>query len=660
MPPAKSGRAFSRHVVLVCLALGLVLSSCARPSVPSPAGPSEIDLGAGPTPVILTLVYQDSFADQSSGWDDAFDAYTMKQYGGHQYHIQVRAPNLFAWGLSNRNISDFVLDVKATQESTPDNNSYGVVFRYQDRDNFYRFDVTGDGLFLLSKFVAGRWLTLVDWTASPAVKRGRAANLLRVSCLGSNLSVYANGQLLAATRDESFRQGDIGLFAGAFDQPDVEISFDDLFVWAPPGVAITARPTSGGPAEPRSQGAASHATPLIAPTAAGAPVSATPPAAALATPTSTSRAAPVIERASVSPPLTETVSAPPVVTDEPLRHSPVQPTRPTGQPPVVMTPIIIGPHTPVLRATPEVTTTASASSTRLPAYVSAVQPKPHNARAQLGQIAYPLFDAVRGVYDIYLLDLAGGQSRRVIENASQPALNASGTHLAYRSWANDMRGLVSRDLGGAEIWRFTTFSEAARPVWAPNDELFLFHSRQESDRITRLFRTRDITVEGVRRDGEVIKGECPDFLDATHIVYKGCLGNHCGLITSALDGAGARQLTDNLSDTAPAASPDGARIAFMSQRDGAWGIYLIHRDGSGLVNLTPDAANNGLPTWSPDGGQLAYLSDRNGAWGLWTMSADGAHSYQVARLPGSPDGRVRTASSVESIGWTEEHLSWSK
>ena len=236
-------------VVLSVLSVGsILLTGCGQPPAPSASEPApgflEPALHMEPTPVVFSLVYQDDFSDQDSGWDDAFDEHTMKQYGAHEYHIEVNAPNLFAWGLANRTISDFVLEVKARQWEGPDNNSYGVIFRYQDPHNFYRFDVTGDGFFLVSKLVDGNWLTLVDWTPSPAVNQGEAENKLRVSCLGQHIAVYANGELLAEVDDESFRQGDIGFFAGTFDEAGVHISFDDLQVWAPPGSAIALKPTA--------------------------------------------------------------------------------------------------------------------------------------------------------------------------------------------------------------------------------------------------------------------------------------------------------------------------------------------------------------------------------------------------------------------------------
>ena len=61
----------------------------------------------------------------------------------------------------------------------------------------------------------------------------------------------------------------------------------------------------------------------------------------------------------------------------------------------------------------------------------------------------------------------------------------------------------------------------------------------------------------------------------------------------------------------------------MSQREENWDIYIINIDGSGLQRLTNDPANDGLPTWSPDGRSIAFVSDRGGAWAIWVMNADG-------------------------------------
>ncbi|MFQ5614231.1 MAG: FHA domain-containing protein, partial [Anaerolineae bacterium] len=190
------------------------------------------------------LVYEDDFSDSDSGWDDSFDKFTTKQYGNLKYHIEVNDSNLWARGLANRNVGDFELEVEATQEAGPTNNGYGLLFRFQDRNNFYRFDVSGDGFFLLSKFQDGEWITLQDWTAHPAIKQGMTTNLLKVLAVGPDISVFANGQELTRVRDDAFANGNFGFFASTFSEPKLWVSFDNLKLWAPSGTEIAILPTA--------------------------------------------------------------------------------------------------------------------------------------------------------------------------------------------------------------------------------------------------------------------------------------------------------------------------------------------------------------------------------------------------------------------------------
>jgi len=61
-------------------------------------------------------------------------------------------------------------------------------------------------------------------------------------------------------------------------------------------------------------------------------------------------------------------------------------------------------------------------------------------------------------------------------------------------------------------------------------------------------------------------------------------------------------------DGEPAWSPDGARLAFASDRDGAPQIYVANRDGSNVVRVT-SKARSVTPAWGPDGRKLVYIYD---------------------------------------------------
>ena len=112
------------------------------------------------------------------------------------------------------------------------------------------------------------------------------------------------------------------------------------------------------------------------------------------------------------------------------------------------------------------------------------------------------------------------------------------------------------------------------------------------------------------------------------------------------DGTGRKQLTNNPAmDTEPAWSPDGAKIAFVSDRDGNDEIYVMNRDGSSQARLTESQSVDAEPAWSPDGSRIAFYSDRDGNDELYVMNVDGSgvvrltNNDAVDAAPAwSPDG----------------------
>src|SRR5439155_18890662 len=72
----------------------------------------------------------------------------------------------------------------------------------------------------------------------------------------------------------------------------------------------------------------------------------------------------------------------------------------------------------------------------------------------------------------------------------------------------------------------------------------------------------------------------------------------------ALERSNLAQLTKLTPDTSsandPAFSPDGSRIAFVSQRDGNAEIYVMNADGTGSTRITNDPQPDGRPAFTPD------------------------------------------------------------
>lgn len=101
-----------------------------------------------------------------------------------------------------------------------------------------------------------------------------------------------------------------------------------------------------------------------------------------------------------------------------------------------------------------------------------------------------------------------------------------------------------------------------------------------------------------------------------------------------------------------------AKIAFSSNRNGNWEIYLMNPDGSRQERLTRNSAGDYSPVWSPTGEQILFTSDRGGLRDLYIMNADGSQVRRVFRKPArraeptwAPDGN-RIAFHAETPQWS--------
>lgn len=110
------------------------------------------------------------------------------------------------------------------------------------------------------------------------------------------------------------------------------------------------------------------------------------------------------------------------------------------------------------------------------------------------------------------------------------------------------------------------------------------------------------------------------------------------------DGTGRRQITaTSVAEQQPAWSPDGSRITYASSSFDVDGqtdleIWAINADGSGRTPLTSNTFPDTQPAWSPQGDKIAFVSARTGETdrNVYVMDADG--SNQVSVTPNSPSG----------------------
>jgi Tol biopolymer transport system component len=114
------------------------------------------------------------------------------------------------------------------------------------------------------------------------------------------------------------------------------------------------------------------------------------------------------------------------------------------------------------------------------------------------------------------------------------------------------------------------------------------------------------------------------------------------------DGMDLTRVTDYPSglDQYPEWSPDGKQLAIRRDTD----LYLIDLDGSNPIQLTAGATGfNQMASWSPDGKRLAFLSTREGYPSVFVTDADGKN--QINLTP-KPEGVPASAWSSRAPGWS--------
>ena len=91
--------------------------------------------------------------------------------------------------------------------------------------------------------------------------------------------------------------------------------------------------------------------------------------------------------------------------------------------------------------------------------------------------------------------------------------------------------------------------------------------------------------------------------------------------------------------------------------DQNWEAYAIDLDGTNLINLSNSPfSQDGLPTVSPDGNWVAFVSDRDGLWGIWVVPRTGGEPTKVLDL-----SKINTNPSpwgVDDRDWTFERITW--
>jgi len=215
----KNPRAFT----VLLLSIGLLLTACLPTSTAQtiPSGnPGDI-------------LYQESFADNTSGWDRILNDGGIMDYDSGGYRFLIREPKVNYWSTPGKLFGDVRVEADVTRLNGPDENRVGLMCRYQG-GNYYFFIISTDGFYSIGKFIAGQAILLGQESMLPSeIILVDGINHLRADCVGSTLTFYVNFTQVASVQDADFPTGDIGVLAGSFNEPDVDVLFQNFMVIQP-------------------------------------------------------------------------------------------------------------------------------------------------------------------------------------------------------------------------------------------------------------------------------------------------------------------------------------------------------------------------------------------------------------------------------------------
>ncbi|MCM2256877.1 MAG: S41 family peptidase, partial [Vicinamibacteria bacterium] len=194
-----------------------------------------------------------------------------------------------------------------------------------------------------------------------------------------------------------------------------------------------------------------------------------------------------------------------------------------------------------------------------------------------------------GTLNLYTADVATGSVLQLTKSTTWDVRWAS----------SDNKGRIVYELGGElRVMDVASQQDAAAPIVVPTDALAARPSRHPADKQVESFSLSP-------------KGERALF------VARG------DVFTAPIEKGATRNLTNssNAHDKHARWSPDGRRVAFVSDRTGEEQVYLVDQDGSGAPEqLTSQfAVQLQAPEWAPDGKRLAF-SDKDGKLFVLTIA----------------------------------------
>jgi hypothetical protein len=198
----------------------------ALPTVINPATPAG-------QPGLGGLLFRDDFSN-AARWDVRASDQVSAALGGNALTLAVRQPGYTILSARHADtLSDFFLELTASLNLCGATDEYGLLFRYNSPNDFYRLALTCDSSVRLDRVRNSENLTLQAPVLSGDAPPGAPGEVrLGVWAAGSEMRVFLNGRHQFTVLDSSFKTGALAVYARSNGAAAVSINFSDLHVSA--------------------------------------------------------------------------------------------------------------------------------------------------------------------------------------------------------------------------------------------------------------------------------------------------------------------------------------------------------------------------------------------------------------------------------------------
>ena len=177
--------------------------------------------------------FSDDFDTPNKGnWTIFNESAVVSEWRNGRFAFDFNEAMMTATSITNDlDLSDVVVQMEVYRVGDVIENDMGLVCRYQDQDNYYSMSFGNDDYVTIYKTVAGTWTALFNEFVDTDLSGDY--HQMTISCIGTELSLFIDGNLMAKVNDSELSTGDVGLISGTYDSVPVVLEFDNFVVYTP-------------------------------------------------------------------------------------------------------------------------------------------------------------------------------------------------------------------------------------------------------------------------------------------------------------------------------------------------------------------------------------------------------------------------------------------